>query len=137
MLITVKCPCGRSLKAKGEMAGKKARCPNCNNVLTLPPPLPPEDEEEVVEVANVEVVDEDSPSDRDDDDDDERSTRRYRKKRKKSFKHQALFDKSRPMFGNENSEGLYGGFVGPGVIISVSVVLLILVALILWIIFHD
>ena len=36
MSIAFRCPCGRSLKAAPEQAGKKTKCPGCGNVLTIP-----------------------------------------------------------------------------------------------------
>src|SRR5262245_17075636 len=39
MPILVKCSeCGKSLKAKDELAGKKVKCPGCGNVLAIPTP---------------------------------------------------------------------------------------------------
>ena len=46
MSIIVQCTCGRQLKARDEFAGKRADCPHCGTVLTVPevvsepPPLP-------------------------------------------------------------------------------------------------
>jgi RsiW-degrading membrane proteinase PrsW (M82 family) len=36
MAITFDCDCGRSLRAKDELAGKKTRCPGCGAILTIP-----------------------------------------------------------------------------------------------------
>lgn len=36
MPITVKCACGSTLRAPDAMAGKKARCPQCKEVLAVP-----------------------------------------------------------------------------------------------------
>jgi hypothetical protein len=46
MPIPVSCGCGRALRIKDELAGRKIRCPTCNAVLTVPAP---ETELEVVE----------------------------------------------------------------------------------------
>src|SRR4051794_14017494 len=114
MPITVKCGCGRKLTAKEEMAGKKARCPGCNTILTLPPPLPVE--EEPIEVDQDAVVDDGPEEERE-----ERSTRRRSgaapRKKKSKFKHTPLFDKSRPMFDN----GLQGPLaaIGKPVIVTI------------------
>ena len=36
MAIQFSCKCGRLLRATAEAAGKKTRCPGCNQVLTIP-----------------------------------------------------------------------------------------------------
>lgn len=36
MPIKVSCSCGQSFKAKDELAGKRVRCPKCQNPLTIP-----------------------------------------------------------------------------------------------------
>ena len=36
MPIPLKCDCGRSLRVKDELAGRKVRCPVCKSVLTVP-----------------------------------------------------------------------------------------------------
>ena len=36
--ISVKCVCGKKLKAPASAAGRKARCPKCGNVMTLEAP---------------------------------------------------------------------------------------------------
>lgn len=38
MPIAVPCACGKSLSARGELAGKRVRCPACQAVLTVPKP---------------------------------------------------------------------------------------------------
>jgi hypothetical protein len=35
-MITVHCTCGKRLRAKEEMAGREAKCPNCGAMLELP-----------------------------------------------------------------------------------------------------
>lgn len=35
---SLKCTCGRSLRIKDELAGKKVRCPACSAILTVPKP---------------------------------------------------------------------------------------------------
>ncbi|MCE5328607.1 MAG: hypothetical protein LLG01_19565 [Planctomycetaceae bacterium] len=35
-MISFKCACGRSIKAKDQLAGKMAKCPHCGQVLTIP-----------------------------------------------------------------------------------------------------
>ena len=35
MAITVTCQCGKTLKAKDESAGKRAKCPGCGAILTI------------------------------------------------------------------------------------------------------
>lgn len=41
-MINVVCGCGKTLKALAEMAGKRARCPNCKTILQVPVPEPAE-----------------------------------------------------------------------------------------------
>ncbi len=41
MAIIILCNCGKRLRAKGELAGRKARCPHCGNDLVLPTKKPP------------------------------------------------------------------------------------------------
>ncbi|MBL8797211.1 MAG: hypothetical protein JNM56_25135 [Planctomycetia bacterium] len=36
MPITATCTCGKSVRVKDELAGKRARCPGCGQVLTIP-----------------------------------------------------------------------------------------------------
>jgi hypothetical protein len=36
MPISLSCACGRALKVKDELVGKKIRCPECKDVLTVP-----------------------------------------------------------------------------------------------------
>ncbi len=38
MAIALTCDCGRSLRLKDELAGRKIRCPSCQVSLTVPPP---------------------------------------------------------------------------------------------------
>ena len=37
-MIQVECECGRVIKTKDENAGKKARCPDCSEVVQFPSP---------------------------------------------------------------------------------------------------
>jgi hypothetical protein len=46
MPIPVACECGRSFKAKDELAGMKVRCPVCKTPLRVPKPESPADVEE-------------------------------------------------------------------------------------------
>jgi hypothetical protein len=39
MPIDVRCACGKNLKAKDELAGKRVRCPSCKAVMTLAAPI--------------------------------------------------------------------------------------------------
>lgn len=60
MPIAFNCACGRTLRVPDASAGKRARCPVCSAVVTVPepepvfeivvPPLPPEPEPPPVEV---------------------------------------------------------------------------------------
>jgi hypothetical protein len=36
MAIPVACPCGKQLKARDSMAGKRAKCPSCGRILDVP-----------------------------------------------------------------------------------------------------
>jgi hypothetical protein len=40
MPIAVSCTCGKSFRAKDELAGKRVRCPSCTSVLTISSPAP-------------------------------------------------------------------------------------------------
>ncbi len=59
MPIALTCDCGRALRVKDELAGKKIRCPECKSTLTVPG----KDAEEVVELEVV-SAEEDEPSSR-------------------------------------------------------------------------
>jgi len=61
MPIPVQCNCGRSFRAKDELAGRKARCPNCSTVLTIPQPEPPPETEDEVSQALLDDSTEDAP----------------------------------------------------------------------------
>jgi hypothetical protein len=45
MAIALTCDCGRSLRLKDELAGRKIRCPSCNDSLTVPTPETNADDE--------------------------------------------------------------------------------------------
>src|SRR5712692_8601903 len=61
MPITLKFGCGKHLKVRDELAGKRARCPGCGTILPIPSPItrqplvrqeklvPPSTEDEVEE----------------------------------------------------------------------------------------
>src|SRR5436309_9190344 len=38
--LTVQCSCGKKLKAPASAVGKRAKCPGCGNVLTIPAVAP-------------------------------------------------------------------------------------------------
>jgi RsiW-degrading membrane proteinase PrsW (M82 family) len=40
MAIAFSCKCGRPLKARDELAGKRARCPQCGTIMEIPRPEP-------------------------------------------------------------------------------------------------
>src|SRR4051812_45334705 len=42
--ISVVCSCGKKLKAPASAVGRKAKCPQCGNVLTVKPPPPPDED---------------------------------------------------------------------------------------------
>ncbi len=46
MPIPVKCDCGKSLKVKDELAGRRIRCPGCQEAVRVPMPEAPKAEEE-------------------------------------------------------------------------------------------
>jgi hypothetical protein len=50
MPISFTCVCGRALRVKDDMAGRKARCPVCGQVLTVPVPQPRAAEDEALEI---------------------------------------------------------------------------------------
>lgn len=41
MAIDFTCTCGKKLRVKDELAGKRAKCPNCRQELTIPAPVVP------------------------------------------------------------------------------------------------
>jgi hypothetical protein len=45
MPIPFRCACGRSLRVKDELAGRKVKCPECGGVLIVPRPAPEEEEQ--------------------------------------------------------------------------------------------
>ncbi len=51
MAISFTCTCGKVLKARDELAGKKARCPECGAILEIPRPEPAPDIEDVAAYA--------------------------------------------------------------------------------------
>src|SRR5262249_58931934 len=38
MAISLQCGCGRALRLKDHLAGKRVKCPDCSSVLTVPEP---------------------------------------------------------------------------------------------------
>src|SRR5262245_54237271 len=52
MPITLSCTCGKALKLKDELAGRRVRCPACSGVLTVPAA-----EEEIIETELTEEPD--------------------------------------------------------------------------------
>jgi hypothetical protein len=93
MPISLGCACGRSLRVKDELAGRRIKCPQCGAVLAVPKPeeeirlLPADDpwkdapsrsQEAAPAPADEEVLEEVLPADldeEDEDEDDERSVR--------------------------------------------------------------
>ncbi len=47
MPIPLSCACGRALRARDELAGRKVNCPDCGAVLIVPIPEPGPDAEEI------------------------------------------------------------------------------------------
>ncbi|QEH34938.1 hypothetical protein OJF2_34830 [Aquisphaera giovannonii] len=52
MAIRVQCECGKKLKARDEMAGRTAPCPDCGRPLTVPHPGPSPAEDDVIGFAD-------------------------------------------------------------------------------------
>jgi len=44
MAILISCKCGKKLRVKDELAGKKVKCPGCAGLLSVPQPEPEEEE---------------------------------------------------------------------------------------------
>src|SRR5690242_6322536 len=44
MAISVQCDCGRALRLKDHLAGKRVKCPDCSSPLNVPQPDHVEDE---------------------------------------------------------------------------------------------
>jgi hypothetical protein len=57
MPIPLKCDCGRSLRVKDDLAGRKVRCPVCKSVLTVPEP-----DQAIVQRKTITVVPVESPT---------------------------------------------------------------------------
>ena len=54
MPISVTCPCGKKLNAPDTLAGKRAKCPVCKELVEIPEPLEViEDEIEFIDDAEV------------------------------------------------------------------------------------
>lgn len=53
MPITFDCACGKTLRVPDASAGKRAKCPVCTAILTVPEPEPVFEIEEVLDVAEV------------------------------------------------------------------------------------
>jgi len=52
MSIVVNCECGKQLRARDEMAGRRGKCPGCARVLLIQAPTPAEPaEDELFDVA--------------------------------------------------------------------------------------
>src|SRR5436305_678006 len=51
MLLTVTCDCGRSIRVKDSLSGKRIRCPACDGRVLVP--AVDEDEEEIEEAEDV------------------------------------------------------------------------------------
>jgi hypothetical protein len=93
MPIPFRCACGRSLRVKDELAGRKVKCPECGGVLTVPRPDREEEEEDLLPLEDAPEEKESRPDpddmvqtaprparrpardEDDEDEDDERSTR--------------------------------------------------------------
>lgn len=45
-MISVMCSCGKKLKAPASAVGRKAKCPKCNNIVTITAPPPPAEDED-------------------------------------------------------------------------------------------
>jgi RsiW-degrading membrane proteinase PrsW (M82 family) len=56
MAIEFSCACGKQYKLRDELAGKKAKCARCGNVLVIPNPPPPEPEPEPDESVDIYAV---------------------------------------------------------------------------------
>ncbi len=47
--VIITCKCGKKLKVRDEMAGKRAKCPTCGSIIPVPKPTPPDEELLVIE----------------------------------------------------------------------------------------
>jgi hypothetical protein len=101
MPIPLSCPCGRSIRARDELAGLRIKCPQCGGVLTVPSPepaappkvdpwseAPPRDESPQPAAAQEEELSEVLPADPDeadeDEDDEEMLSQRERVRRREA-----------------------------------------------------
>jgi hypothetical protein len=60
MPIPLTCDCGRTMRVKDELAGRKIRCPDCTATLAVPKPETPHDAEE--EALNLLLEESDEPT---------------------------------------------------------------------------
>ena len=127
MPVHVRCRCGNPLQVSDDLAGKKVRCPECREVLTVPPPPPPPvlEEEDVYDHDMNEAISAKPRSSgrgryAEDSEDFERPRRRKKKKEKvpKRKWDAPLFDKSR-------TSGNHGTVAGGIIMIAVAVVWLV------------
>ena len=101
MAITLPCSCGKKLKMKDELAGKRIKCPACAAVLTVPEPEAEEVELEPVEPEAPAEPDEEpeereAPAEQDDDADEDRPRpKKKKKKKKKKSKFELLDERNR------------------------------------------
>src|SRR5262249_7231853 len=110
MPVTFSCACGRSLRVKDELAGRKVKCPQCGGVLTGPEPgreediglVPVEGIKEgppppsAPDPADDEVIGEVLPADEDDENDDGESMReRVRRKEERAEGREAERERER------------------------------------------
>lgn len=125
MPIALSCPCGRALNVKDALAGKRIRCPACQDILTVPEPendlaleVLPADEAPRSRRAAIQAEPPEPMRrrERDEEDDDVPQVRR-RSKVSREIKRRSAVKRSRPLvtfeqgwFGNVNS-GVVGGFL--------------------------
>ncbi len=126
MPIPLSCACGRTLRVKDELAGRRVKCPTCGETLTVPTPEPAADEGEPgrppqndpwkeapscardaqPDSANVEEIGEVLPVDSDEDaeerDDDELSLReKVRRKEERAAEREAEREAERKAKGRK------------------------------------
>ncbi len=90
MPISIACDCGKQLRVKDELAGRRVKCPECGEVLTVPggaaaQPRPPAPKSEPPRRPKAPVVaalaDEDDEDDEDEDEEEEAERPRRRRRR--------------------------------------------------------
>jgi hypothetical protein len=140
MPILLQCDCGRAVRVKDELAGRKIRCPDCQEIMKVPvPKVAHEDEPVVLEVAITAKPGRKPPplpkrraaeeDDEDDAEDEEETTRRKRSSSRGLGKR-----KRRNSARSRDAErgGGFAGFSFPVVSKSIIAGLIMMLVAVIW-----